>query len=106
MSKIKQYFYTGTGWSPSDEGLADDLNAELVSIPAKIYPAPNPEPSFWKRDVEDRANLSFKRVGSVQNVAKQAEYQNIHRGIECLPFRWMFLGVRIGNLRRIMKMLS
>jgi len=81
MSRVKQYFYTGTGWSPSDEGLADDLNAELVSIPAKIYPAPNPEPSFWTRDVEDRANLSFTRVGSVQSVAKDADYQKIHRGI-------------------------
>jgi hypothetical protein len=81
MIKVKQYFYTGTGWPPSDEGLADDLNAELVSIPAKIYPAPNPEPSFWERDMEDRANLSFTRVGSVQSVVKQAEYQKIHRGI-------------------------
>lgn len=81
MNTVKQYFHTGTGWTPSDEGLADDINAELVSVPAKIYPAPNPEPSFWKRDVNDRANLSFVREGSVQSVAKQAEYQYIHRGI-------------------------
>ena len=81
MSKVKAYFHTGTGWTPSAEGLADDLNAELVSIPAKLYPAPNPEPSFWKRDVEDVSSLSFIRVGSIQSVANEEEYQLIHRGI-------------------------
>ncbi len=81
IDKVKQYFHTGTGWSPSHEGLAEDVNAELVSIPAKVYPAPNPEPSFWTRDTEDREKLSFARVGSVQSVAKNAEYQKIHRGI-------------------------
>ena len=81
MKKVKEYFHRGTGWSPSDEGIAEDLNAELVSIPAKVYPAPNPEPSFWTRDTEVKEKLSFKRVGSVQSVAKDAEYQKIHRGI-------------------------
>lgn len=81
MDKVKQYFHTGTGWTSSHEGIAEDLNAELVSIPAKVYPAPNPEPSFWTRDTEDREKLSFTRVGSVQSVAKDAEYQKIHRGI-------------------------
>lgn len=81
VAKVKDYFHTGTGWTPADEGLAYDYNAELVSIPAKIYPAPNPEPSFWKRDLEDKEKLSFTRVGSIQSVVNQEEYQLIHRGI-------------------------
>ena len=81
MTKVKQYFYKGTGWSTSDEGLADDMNAEMVAIPAKIYPAPNPEPSFWVRDPKDKASLSFKRIGSIQSVAKEVDQQKIHRGI-------------------------
>ena len=84
LDKFKSYLKTGTGWDVSDEGTVYDPNRNLVAIEAKMHhESGQPKPSFWvvkDKDASGR-DISFSRIGSVQEVNAQPHQQCIHRGI-------------------------
>eukprot|EP00985_Skeletonema_marinoi_P003404 scaffold1458_cov78-Skeletonema_marinoi.AAC.1 len=84
LDKFKSYVKTGTGWDVSDEGTVYDPNRNLVAIEAKMHhKSGQPKPSFWvvkDKDASGR-DISFSRIGSVQEVNAQPHQQCIHRGI-------------------------
>jgi len=84
LDQFKSYLKTGTGWDVSDEGTVYDPNRNLVAIEAKMHhESGQPKPSFWvvkDKDASGR-DISFSRIGSVQEVNAQPNQQCIHRGI-------------------------
>eukprot|EP00984_Skeletonema_dohrnii_P028519 scaffold18555_cov146-Skeletonema_dohrnii-CCMP3373.AAC.11 len=86
LDMFKSYLKTGTGWDVSDEGEGTvyDPNRNLVAIEAKMHhESGQPKPSFWvvkDKDASGR-DISFSRIGSVQEVNAQPHQQCIHRGI-------------------------
>eukprot|EP00573_Skeletonema_grethae_P010589 CAMPEP_0201703654 /NCGR_PEP_ID=MMETSP0578-20130828/40267_1 /ASSEMBLY_ACC=CAM_ASM_000663 /TAXON_ID=267565 /ORGANISM="Skeletonema grethea, Strain CCMP 1804" /LENGTH=276 /DNA_ID=CAMNT_0048191481 /DNA_START=75 /DNA_END=905 /DNA_ORIENTATION=- len=84
LNKFKQYVKTGTGWSVSTEGTVEDHNRDLAAIEAKLHHLNGqPKPSFWVAKDRDASieDMSFARVGSVQEVNESSEQQRVHRGI-------------------------
>eukprot|EP00986_Skeletonema_menzelii_P010429 scaffold5069_cov126-Skeletonema_menzelii.AAC.9 len=86
FDKFKQYIKIGTGWSVSPGGTVEDLNSNrgLVAIEARLHHQNGqPSPSFWvskdkEASIED---MSFSRIGSVQEVNDTFGQQRVHRGI-------------------------
>ena len=83
LDKFKSYVKTGTGWDVSDGGTVYDPNRNLVAIEAKIHHEPEqPKPSFWAvKDKDASGDMSFSRIGSVQEVNEHPHQQRIHRGV-------------------------
>lgn len=86
MMKVKQYVRAGTGWEISEEGIFEDPNQCLVAIEAMMHDGvQQPKPSFWVVESDDATTFtdssSFTRIGDVQNIHKDPEQQQIHRGI-------------------------
>ena len=86
--KIKSYVKVGTGWNVSDEGtgIVHDPNRNLVAIEAKMHhQSEQPKPSFWaiSDKVASGSDVSFSRIGSVQEVyeadEQQPSQQHMHR---------------------------
>jgi len=84
---IKSYVKAGTGWDVSDEGTFYDPNTNHVAIEAEMYnQSGQPKPSFWVVKGNEAVSgggrdLSFSRIGSVQEVSAQPNQQCIHRGV-------------------------
>mmetsp|Transcript_30806 Transcript_30806/g.52662 ORF Transcript_30806/g.52662 Transcript_30806/m.52662 type:complete len:297 (-) Transcript_30806:93-983(-) len=84
MDKIKSYVKAGTGWDVSAAGTVVDPNRNLVAIKAKLNnQAEQPKPSFWVVTEKDSAqdDVSFSRIGSVQDVHSDTSQKRIHRGV-------------------------
>ncbi len=87
LDKVKSYVKNGTGWDVSEEGTVYDPNRNLVAIEAKMHhQSGQPKPSFWAVKDNDAAfgaegNMSFSRIGSVQDVYAQSHQQRVHRGV-------------------------
>lgn len=84
FDKIKAYVKAGTGWDVSTEGTVHDPNRNLVAIKAKLNnEAGQPKPSFWVVSEKDSArdDVSFSRIGAVQEVHSDATQKHIHRGV-------------------------
>jgi len=84
MDKIKAYVKTGTGWDVSGEGMVHDSNRNLVAIEARMHhQSGQPKPSFWVVKDKDSAeeDVSFSRIGSVQEVNRDASNRHVHRGV-------------------------
>eukprot|EP00985_Skeletonema_marinoi_P002252 scaffold913_cov76-Skeletonema_marinoi.AAC.1 len=84
LEKFKSYVKTGTGWDVSDEGTVYDPNRNLVAIEAKMHhESGQPKPSFWVVKDKDASggDISFSRIGSVQEVNAQPHQQCAHRGV-------------------------
>ncbi len=84
LDKFKSYVKVGTGWDVSDEGFTEDPNRNLVAIEAKMYnEIEQPKPSFWvvKENKASGKDVSFSRIGSIQEVSAQPHQQRIHRGV-------------------------
>ncbi len=84
LDKVKSYVKAGTGWSVSDEGTVYDPNRNLVAIEARMHhQSGQPKPSFWVVKEKDAAGreISFSRIGSVQEVNAQSHQKRIHRGV-------------------------
>ena len=91
LDKVKSYIKTGTGWDVSDEGTVFDPNRNLVAIEAKMHEkVGQPKPSFWvandknknkNKNSSAQDNMSFSRIGTVQDVSSHPSQQRIHRGV-------------------------
>jgi hypothetical protein len=84
FEKIKSYVKVGTGWDVSDEGTVHDRNRNLVAIEASMHHQEGqPKPSFWVVKDKDASgsDISFSRIGSVQEVNAQPRHQSVHRGV-------------------------
>ena len=84
LGSFKSYVKAGTGWDVSDEGFIEDPNRNLVAIKAEIHHKSGlPEPSFWvvKENTASGNDISFSRIGSIQEVGTQPQQQRIHRGV-------------------------
>ena len=86
FDKFKSYVKAGTGWDVSDEGFIEDPNRNLVAIEAEIHhKSGQPRPSFWvvkeNTDTASGNDVSFSRIGSIQEVSAQPHQQRIHRGV-------------------------
>ena len=84
FEKIKSYVKVGTGWDVSDEGTVHDRNRNLVAIEASMHHQEGqPKPSFWVVKDKDASgsDISFSRIGSVQEVNAQPQHQSVHRGV-------------------------
>lgn len=85
--KVISYVKTGTGYDVSTEGTVEDPNRNLVAIEAKLHhDAEQPKPSFWVvKEKEDSSgkgkDVSFSRMGSVQEVNANPRQQRVHRGV-------------------------
>jgi len=78
VEKVNAYVKAGTGWH-----VHHDNDRNLLGIEAKMYQAPQPEPSFWvandsSAEIDD---VQFTRCGSVQEVFAQPDQQRVHRGV-------------------------
>jgi hypothetical protein len=87
LDKFNSYVKTGTGWGVSTEGTAHDPNRNLVAIEAKLHnQSGQPKPSFWVAKDKDNVSgidgdMSFARIGSVQEVNASSNQQRVHRGV-------------------------
>jgi hypothetical protein len=85
LDKVKAYVKTGTGWDVSEEGTVYDPNRNLVAIEAKMHHKDGQSrPSFWAvkdRDASGGDNMSFSRMGTVQDMSRKSDQQRIHRGV-------------------------
>ena len=84
FEKVLHYVKHGTGYDVSDQGTIDDPNRNLVAIEAKMHCEPGePKPSFWvlKENEKCAEDMSFSRLGCVQEVNAQSQHQHIHRGV-------------------------
>mmetsp|Transcript_22841 Transcript_22841/g.35329 ORF Transcript_22841/g.35329 Transcript_22841/m.35329 type:complete len:308 (+) Transcript_22841:67-990(+) len=84
LDKFKSYVKTGTGWDVSNEGTVYDPNRNLVAIEAMLHHQPGqPKPSFWAVKDKDAPgdNMSFSRIGTVQEVNEHPHQQRVHRGV-------------------------
>lgn len=85
FDKVISYVKAGTGYDVSTEGIVEDPNRNLVAIEAKLYHEPEqPKPSFWavrEKDDASGKDVSFSRMGSVQEVNARPEQQRVHRGV-------------------------
>eukprot|EP00984_Skeletonema_dohrnii_P006444 scaffold2302_cov153-Skeletonema_dohrnii-CCMP3373.AAC.1 len=90
LDKFNSYVKIGTGWDVSDEKTVYDPNRNLVAIEAKLHhQSGQPKPSFWvvkEKDASASAyaygqEISFTRVGSIQDVNAQPHQQHVHRGV-------------------------
>ena len=84
LDKFKSYVKTGTGWDVSEENTVYDPNRNLVAIEARMRNEEGqPKPSFWavKDNETQRGEMSFSRLGSVQEVNSHSHQQRIHRGV-------------------------
>jgi hypothetical protein len=88
LDNVKSYVKTGTGWDVSTEGIVYDPNRNLVAIEAKMSnQTGQPKPSFWVAKDKDtsasrsRGDMSFSRIGSVQEVNAKPQHQFVHRGV-------------------------
>jgi hypothetical protein len=84
MDKIKSFVKTGTGWDVSDEGTVYDPNRNMVAIEARMHhQSGKPKPSFWVVKDKDAygGDMSFSRIGSVQEVNRDVSQKRIHRGV-------------------------
>lgn len=83
LDKFKSYVKTGTGWDVSTDGTVYDPNRNLVAIEARIHHQPDqPKPSFWAvKDKDASGDMSFSRIGSVQEVNEHPHQQRVHRGV-------------------------
>ena len=83
--KFKQYVKIGTGWNVSPEGTVEDLNRSLVAVEARLHHQDGqPPPSFWvlkNKEAASIADMSFSRIGSIQEVNDTSGQQRVHRGI-------------------------
>ena len=84
LERFYQYVKTGTGWSVTPNGTAVDYNRNLVAIEAKLHnESGQPKPSFWvtKDKAGSEEEMSFNRIGDVQEVSQTYEQQRVHRGV-------------------------
>mmetsp|Transcript_36914 Transcript_36914/g.75254 ORF Transcript_36914/g.75254 Transcript_36914/m.75254 type:complete len:306 (-) Transcript_36914:111-1028(-) len=84
FDKFKSYVKFGTGWDVSDEGTVFDPNRDTVAIEAKMHhESGQPKPSFWaaKEKEASAGDMSFSRIGTVQDVSSHSSQQRIHRGV-------------------------
>jgi hypothetical protein len=84
MDKVKAYVKTGTGWDVSNEGTVYDPNRNVVAIEAKLnHQSGQPKPSFWvvKDNASAGEDISFSRIGSVQEVNRDVSQKHTHRGV-------------------------
>ncbi len=83
IDKFKSYVKAGTGWDVSDEGFIEDPNRNLVAIEAEMHhKSRQPKPSFWVlKENKTPGDISFSRIGSIQEVRAQPHQQRIHRGV-------------------------
>ncbi len=84
LDKVKSYVKTGTGWDVSDEGTVFDPNRNLVAIEAKMHDkGGQPKPSVWVANDKNASaqDMSFSRIGTVQDVSTHPSQQRIHRGV-------------------------
>eukprot|EP00574_Skeletonema_japonicum_P011778 CAMPEP_0201728766 /NCGR_PEP_ID=MMETSP0593-20130828/17089_1 /ASSEMBLY_ACC=CAM_ASM_000672 /TAXON_ID=267983 /ORGANISM="Skeletonema japonicum, Strain CCMP2506" /LENGTH=288 /DNA_ID=CAMNT_0048220983 /DNA_START=52 /DNA_END=915 /DNA_ORIENTATION=+ len=84
MEKIRAYVKAGTGWDVFVDGAVHDPNRNLVAIKAKLNNQDGqPKPSFWVVSETDSAqdDVSFSRIGAVQEVHNDATQKHIHRGV-------------------------
>lgn len=84
FERIKSYVKIGTGWDISDERTIFDPNRNLVAIEANLHHgAGQPQPSFWVIKDKDAtgSDISFARLGSLQDVHSDSNHQCIHRGV-------------------------
>ena len=83
--KVVSYVKTGTGYDVSTEGTVNDPNRNLVAIEAKLHHEPEqPKPSFWvvkEKEDDSGKDVSFSRMGSVQEVNAKPRQQRVHRGV-------------------------
>jgi len=99
MDKVTSYVKAGLGWDVSSAGTVYDPNRNVVAIEAKLHhQAGQPKPSFWVvKETEsaegDEGDVSFSRIGSVQEVNS-----DVSRKPEDYPQRcWNFFGVYGGG---------
>jgi len=84
LDKFIKYVKTGTGWGVSTDGTVHDPNRNLVAIEARLHhQADQPKPSFWVAKNRDASigDMSFSRIGSIQEVNETSAQQRVHRGI-------------------------
>ena len=84
FERIKAYVKNGTGWDVSNEGTIFDPNRNLVAVEANLhYQVDQPQPSFWVIKDKDStgSDISFSRLGSLQDVHSDSKHQCIHRGV-------------------------
>jgi len=86
FNKFKSYVKYGTGWDVSDEGTVYDPNRNMVAIEAKMHhQSGQPKPSFWAAKEKEASagagDLSFSRLGTVQDMMSRSSQQRIHRGV-------------------------
>uniref|UniRef100_A0A7S2PW34 Uncharacterized protein n=1 Tax=Skeletonema marinoi TaxID=267567 RepID=A0A7S2PW34_9STRA len=90
LDKVISYVKAGTGYDVSTEGTVYDPNRNLVAIKAKLHhESEQPKPSFWVVKDKDASasasaygkDISFTRVGSIQEVNAQPHQQHVHRGV-------------------------
>jgi len=83
LDKFKSYVKTGTGWDVSNEGTVYDPNRNLVAIEAQLHhQTGQPKPSFWAvKDKDAPGDMSFSRIGTVQEVNEHPHQQRVHRGV-------------------------
>ncbi|KAL7457816.1 hypothetical protein ACHAWC_009349 [Mediolabrus comicus] len=79
MEKIEEYFEVGTGWKPSRRGSCLDENRNIVHFESQLNVHPQPEPSFWVANDEEKKK--FTRIGTIREAAKDPANHFIFRCI-------------------------
>lgn len=79
VEKIEEYFEVGTGWRPSGKGTVKDENRDIVHFEAQLNVRPQPEPSFWVANDEEKKK--FTRIGTIREAADDPANHFIFRCI-------------------------